>query len=167
MEEVIILDIETSGLDAFSHRIIGYGLWKNNEILVRIDKDEKKLIQELWNEIENKIVVGYNIENFDIFFLRIRSLKHSIRVKNNFKVIDIMKVLGINGYKKRRSLNFVAEFLEIDSKEFSGAKIPELWEKGEYKKIEEYIRKEIEILYKIFEKLKECNILNEQYLLWL
>lgn len=159
MENYVILDLETNGLDPFSHRIIGYGIYKDGEIYIEISEDEKKLIREIWEKISGNIVIGFNIKNFDMFFLKIRSLKYEIKVEKNFQIIDLIDILEINSKNKRKSLNFIAEFLGIKSKPFSGYKIPELWENKKIDEIKNYIEEEIEILVKITKILEKSNLL--------
>lgn len=159
MESYVILDLETNGLDPFIHKIIGYGIYKSEEIFIEINENEKKLINEIWNKISGNIIIGFNIKKFDMFFLKIRSLKYGIKVEKNLQIIDLMEVLEINSKNKRKSLNFIAEFLGIKPKPFSGYKIPELWEDRKFDEIRNYIKEEIEILVKVVEYLKKCNLL--------
>lgn len=160
MENFVVLDIETTGLDPFSDKIIGFGLADEKKILVRVSMDEKVLLRDIWENISNKIVIGYNVKNFDFHFLKIRSLKNDIAVKKVSNVVDLLEILGMNNSYKRKSLNFLLEFLDFNTKPFSGAKIPEFLERGEIKKIEMYIEEEIKALLKLIKKLKDCGLLN-------
>ncbi|MHC1566784.1 MAG: ribonuclease H-like domain-containing protein, partial [Candidatus Syntropharchaeia archaeon] len=47
----IVIDIETTGLDPFTHRIIGVGVYNvsSGTVEVKFSKDEAELIKAFWD----------------------------------------------------------------------------------------------------------------------
>jgi CRISPR-associated protein Cas2 len=140
----VILDLETTGLDAFKDSIIEIGALKvKNGIIVdefhRLVKYSKKLeqsivdltgitdemltiegvsldnaIRQLFDFIKDDVVVGYNIK-FDIDFLL--SASNQLKIECNIrKTKDILKIARrkIENIKDYKLLN-VAEYFSIDT----------------------------------------------------
>jgi hypothetical protein len=137
--------------DPFSHRIIAIGLKAENDEKIFYGNNEKEILEEFWKEVGNfNLLVGWGIGNFDAQFIRIRSLKNKIKVKDlSRKVVDMMHLLC--DPFKWHSLDSISQFLGIGLKETLGQTIPELFEKQDWDSILKYFKKDlalIEIVYK-------------------
>ena len=157
----IVIDIETTGLDPFTHRIIGVGVYNvsSGTVEVKFSKDEAELIKAFWDYyLRATTVVGFNIKRFDLHFVAIRSLKHGIELPDVPKrVIDLLEVLSFNEYKKMRRLSTVANFLGIDVKDRDASQIPALWEEGRIEELEEYLKKDLELIAEIYSRMKDVG----------
>lgn len=153
----IVIDIETTGLDPFTHRIIGVGVFNINSktVDVKFSKDESELIRTFWDYyMRATTIIGFNIKRFDIHFVAIRSLKHGIELPDVPKrVIDILEILSFNQQKKMRRLSTVANFLGIDVKDRDASQIPSMWEEGRIEELEEYLKKDLELTADIYQKM--------------
>lgn len=123
-KDTIILDIETTGVSRVNSNVIIVGILDSNNILSQfaIDniKNEKQLLIKIKPFLENKTIITYNGENFDIPFLKdrydfynIESFKENSQfdlyryfLKNrlindiyNFSLQDIEKYLNIERYE--------------------------------------------------------------------
>lgn len=76
----LIFDLETTGLDPFTDRIIAIGYIAMGKARILIG-DERKII-EGFSKVLKKVsrVIGYNIVDFDIPFLQTRCIKHGVRI---------------------------------------------------------------------------------------
>jgi len=157
----IVIDIETTGLDPFVHRIIGVGVYNvaSKKVDVIFSKDEAELIRKFWEYyMRATTVIGYNIKKFDLHFVAIRSLKHGIELPVVPKrVIDLLEILSFNEYKKMKRLTTVANFLGIEIKDRDASQIPSLWEEGKIEELEEYLKKDLEITANIYKKMKDVG----------
>ena len=154
-----ILDIETLGLDPFKDRVVAVGIWSEEEESpeLMVSEDEKALLEWAWQKIsEFELIVGWNIKKFDLWFLKIRSLKHGIKARE-IPCLDLMELLFPNGQKWKR-LSDVNEFLfgTRMGKENSGRMVSEAFLQKDFQKIEEYLRKDLEITKRIYERAKAC-----------
>lgn len=92
----IIMDIETTGLEPIKNddRILAIGVVKDEYMHILIDMDEAAMLYGFWDMVdEYDQLVGFNIQEFDIRFIILRSIKHSIPIKK-FLIMDLRKVLA-------------------------------------------------------------------------
>ncbi len=157
-----VIDIETLGLDPFSHKVIGIGVMNldSGEIEVKFSKNEEELLNLFWSKfLQAHTIIGHNIMGFDIPFVVIRSIKHGIAVPTRFpKVVDTLNVFSMNDNKKRRRLSTIANFLGFEVKDRDASQIPTLWDEGRVEELEEYLKKDLEMTANIFKKLEESNV---------
>ena len=81
----IVLDIETTGLDASLDQLVVLGLitFENNKCYIiqyfaEDDKEEIRLLSLYLKHIENKRIITYNGDKFDIPFLNYRLMEHKL-----------------------------------------------------------------------------------------
>lgn len=144
--KVAVFDIETTALEG-----IGAGLvicacvrplstqrtrtfrlddykYKPNEKFGVFDRQEKDLLSALIDELKKyDVLIGHNIENFDLGFLRTRAYRHNIPFPLNPITYDTMKafrrvrmrtVLNAIG-KPTASLAMIADFLGVKQEKTS------------------------------------------------
>ena len=93
----LLFDIETSGLDPFADRIIalGYKIERTNKVL---DGDEREILTAFAMSLKKvDLVVGYNIQEFDIPFIKVRCVKYGLGIEFP-PAVDIAKLFP---YRKR------------------------------------------------------------------
>ncbi|NJD77949.1 MAG: hypothetical protein FIB08_12795 [Candidatus Methanoperedens sp.] len=107
---------------------------------------------------EGQFINGYNILDFDF-----PVLEHELGVRNLTKkyspvIIDpmqhILKQLGF-----RIKLQELAQFNFNESKMMDGRDAPIEWRKGNYKKVIDYCKKDVELEYKLYAKGKQDGTL--------
>src|SRR3989338_6659338 len=102
MQDHLILDIETCPLDIGEYeqldeeerkkllnpidcKVVAIGLRHNEQNIIFLDEDEKKVLEQFWKLFEQKRlggtqIVGFNIALFDIPFLVVRSFINNVQI---------------------------------------------------------------------------------------
>jgi DNA polymerase elongation subunit (family B) len=94
------LDIETTGLDPETCRVIMVGVKQDENIVIFDDSDEKILLRKtimLFDIVKLDILIGHNLFKFDLPFLIARCNKHG--VKHNFKLGDKEKTISASSFQ--------------------------------------------------------------------
>lgn len=167
----LIVDVETTGLNPLEHELVAIGfkskkhgtacMVRKNRVGYEGDK-EYQLLRAFWLVAEeHDYLVGFNLD-FDWTFLKLRSLKHGIRIKHFEKYTqrkDIRLILNSNPYAKGTTLKDYAQFFgfTIDD-DIDGSKVPELYAKGDYEAIEKHLLSDITLTSQLWERLKECEV---------
>jgi uncharacterized protein YprB with RNaseH-like and TPR domain len=106
-------------------------------------------------------IVGFNIKDFDLPFLVTRSFMHEVEIMP-FKlseIIDLREKLAAYKFGHiRGKLKEFGEALGIEILEKDGSWIAEACFKGEFKKIGEYLEKDLEITHAVMERLIKTRI---------
>ncbi|MFH1439397.1 MAG: ribonuclease H-like domain-containing protein [Candidatus Woesearchaeota archaeon] len=177
----IILDIETASLtdnreDALSPingRVIAIGMKFLKEELIIMEEDEKLLILKFWDkirELHKKFssvrYVGYNIRDFDFYFMINRSLHHNLEIvrPNSTSFIDLREHLTLfRTYGKSGKLNDYAKLIGVEGKykDFKGGDMPLLWKQKKYEEVREYLRQDLFITNQLFERCKNIGLIYE------
>lgn len=162
---MIILDIETTGLNPYEHHIVTiqmkvgdevkmWRVWemKENEVIVNFLKELKKL--DKWNDT----IFGFNNLKFDVPFIigRLNELgmmdKETYELLHNQKWFDLYQFLGDNYKSQVRWLEEHGIKRKVTT---SGRDIPILFEKKKYKEIEVYALDELDTAEKLVAKLSK------------
>lgn len=155
----VILDIETTGLEPFKDRIVGIGI--KTEVLeeIKVGDNEKELLEWFWG-IQGRLdnIIGWNIDRFDLWFIRIRSIKHNVKIKE-LRSIDLFKILFPENFQRWKSLNDVSESFFGERKDKSGQMIQEAFLNKEFDKIKEYLKNDLNLTYNLYKRLYECEMI--------
>lgn len=156
-------------LNPIDSRLVAIGLRFNSKDLIIQSKDEKKMLEEFWKELE-KIkketkqakIVGFNIKDFDLPFLVTRSFIHNVKI-TPFVLKDVIdlreKVSAFRYGATRGKLKEFGEFLGIELHEMDGSQVAEECIKGNFEKLKEYLNKDLEITEKMLKRIIETNII--------
>lgn len=117
--------IAKAALDLDLCRVVAVGMQSEewNEPAVRvahIEEREAEIIRDLWDEIDNRVTIGYNQIGFDLPILLRRSLYLGIHApalnldKYRSPHIDLQQRLSLNGTKPYRSLNWYCKRMKLD-----------------------------------------------------
>lgn len=159
----LIFDIETTGLDPFESRVVAIGYRFNSEAgRVVIEEDEHELLKSFITTIMDRtyVLVGYNIQYFDIPFLTARLLKNGESISSNilrkFYRVDLMSVVQryLRTNRKFCKLNKVCDFLGIDVEDSSsGADVPGMWAERDTTGIINHCDRDLEKTYELYKML--------------
>ncbi|WP_460192727.1 DUF3987 domain-containing protein [Thermosynechococcus sp. FA-CM-4201] len=96
----LYLDIETSGLNPDSDRVLMVGLSDGKSTTILTEQDEAQLLGKFLEQIQSKpeVLIGHNLFNFDLPFLAKRCEIHGLR--HPFKIAEKVKTItsaSLNG----------------------------------------------------------------------
>jgi len=177
----IILDIETAPLtenreDALSPmkgRVVAIGMKFLKEELIIMEEDEKELIEKFWNKIRElhkrfSIIryVGFNIRDFDFYFLINRSLHFNLEIvrPGSTSFIDLREHLSLfRTYGKSGKLSDYAKLIGIEGKymDMGGGDVPLLWKHKKYEEIRNYLSQDLFMTHTLFERCKNIGLIFE------
>ena len=164
-------DIETRGLNPYKHKIISIQYQEIDtktgasrfrlQILKEWESSEKEILKQFLkildpNNVWNFIPIGFNLR-FDLTFLQIR-FKEILGVNLDYRwlhqelpLIDIKDTIVMvnDGRFKGATLNWFVR------KEFDGSEVPRLYDKGEFEKIEYYVKDEAKRFIHAYQFLKK------------
>lgn len=99
-DETVVLDIETTGVSRDHSIVLIAGLLDSDGNFIQFvlddEKEEVLLLNELFPLINNKKIISYNGQNFDIPFLKSRYLNNNIEVFEEKEQFDIYRYLIAN-----------------------------------------------------------------------
>ncbi len=157
-------------MNPIDSRIIAIGAKRENVgTLIIQGENEKELLEKFWGELKKNLagdranrLVGFNVKEFDLPFLVTRSFITNAKIVPFVlkEVIDIREYLAAFKFGHTRGkLKELAELIGIRLVEgMDGEKIAETHWAGEHAKIEEYLRKDIEITEAIHKRMIELRI---------
>lgn len=169
-----ILDIETTGLTPITrvcgeqinvNKIICISLLnlENSSVISYYGEDENKILQQFWNSIKTSdLIVGFNIE-FDLSFIRVKSLLNGVKFTKNpaeIKIIDLREVIYPNNKYGVGKLRDFCDLLLIPYTTHNGSEMNELYCKRDWKEIKAHCEEDVKITYELYKKLKDLNFIN-------
>lgn len=156
------------GLHAFLSRVVAIGVATANEkTCVVADGDfvsERDLIE--WfnrkcTSCPDARLVGYNIKNFDIPFLRTRSAKLGVACRlpqrNSIRIVDLYDLMGGKWQTdvSSGSLSELAWYLYGQKKETGdGGQVATWFANGEFDKIRNHCQEDVRLCERIFREFK-------------
>lgn len=172
---VVVLDIETvaldpndekGALDAMSGRVACIGmLIEDGQIVTEItlaDKDERQLITDFWGTVApSDVLVGHNVLEFDVRFLRQRSWilgiqpsrKVDTRKFYSGDVVDTLQLWTNWGNKKGVTLSALGKVLGCGEKTGNGANVAKMWAEHNVDSIKTYCQEDVRLAYRVFCRL--------------
>lgn len=155
-------------LNPIDSKIIALGIRYNGQNRVFLGEDEKKLLEDFWNEWksikknDSIKVVGFNINNFDLPFITTRSLICNVIISPFLikSTIDLREKINAYRYgKSRGKLKDFASLIGLPTKTIEGKDIAKLYIEKKYDLIKEYLINDLEIIDNIFKRAKNTRVL--------
>ena len=159
--------LDGAALSPLTGRIVAIGYISEEDIFKAsfqaVGKSEKEILEEFWKlKIESKATwVGFNIFNFDLPWLVLRSIKHGVRVPRMYllgdkwakwdEFFDVMNLWSMGRREERISLDKLARFLGVGKKTGSGKDFASLLESDPVKAIE-YLENDLKLTKACFER---------------
>ena len=163
---VVVVDIETAtldpangkgALDAMTGRVICIGLLIDDAVNVAeimfADEDERRLIDDFWRTIApGDVIVGHNVQEFDLRFLRQRSWilgivpSRTIDTRRYYtrNVVDTLQLwTEWSGNKKGVTLNALSAALGCGGKTGSGKNVGKMWAERDIDSIKTYCQQDV------------------------
>jgi len=164
MTRELTFDIETTDLNPRQGKVICIGVQVSpNRHHVFQDEDEEEMLRRFFlyaTRLRPKRVIGYNT-GFDIRFLFARAIYHGVCGNGFFRQTrtDLQSIMKSVGHRfsrnKAGSLEDWSQFLLSEQKTLQQENVPELYERGEISKITEYVSKDVEITYKLWQRINQ------------
>jgi hypothetical protein len=158
MPNILLFDLETSGLSPLSDRIscVSCKLFGAESVVSFCGDFEGKLLQEFVDFlalVKPSMLVGYNAWSFDVPFLRVRCMVHNIKLPKVFWddscLIDPYHVLRRNLRGKQEEF---ACLFNLPTKG-NGLECVSLLHKGDFVKIREHCESDIRVLEEIYSRM--------------
>jgi len=187
MNRYIIIDIETCPVDLeaakalsederlklinpIDSKIIAIGLRHADKNQVFIGQNEKKILEEFWEEfaVIRKggfiPIVGFNIKQFDLPCLTTRSFINGVIIPRLNLKNDIVDLKGlISAFRwghTRGKLKEFAQLIGLETSSFNGSNVAKLWDERKIDELKSYLCKDLEITDGLYKRAEETNILN-------
>jgi|ERR1022692_2574377 DNA polymerase elongation subunit (family B) len=178
----VVLDIETvsldpnlakGALDALTGRIVCVGMLIDDgasldEMAIACE-DEAQILNEFWRTIHpTDVIVGHNVHEFDVPFIRQRSWILGVRPSRTidvrkFYTLDIKDTMQIWtnwGFKKGVTLDALGAALSCGQKSGHGMDVPQWWATRDLEAIKEYCCQDVWITYQVY-----CRLTYQQSLM--
>lgn len=152
-------------------RILMIGLkFMNGNLELIYPKDEKKLLTQFWNrinELKPELIVTFNGYNFDIPFIQIRSQINGVKPTMNINLnkwksdssnhYDCMQVLSANQTFLNVALEISCQVfgIQVPEHRISGESVPKLYNAGELETIKEHCQQDIVMTEELFLQLRK------------
>lgn len=148
--------LEKCALDLDLCRIVAIGWMREdwNEPTIHVacdDATEAVMLHGFWDELDNRVTIGYNQVGFDLPILLRRSLYLGVHApqlnldKYRSPHIDLQQRLSLSGTKPYRSLNWYCKRMGLDvpCDETSGKDIGQLVAAGDWNAVCEHCRADV------------------------
>jgi DNA polymerase elongation subunit (family B) len=171
----VVVDIETvaldpnlakGALDALTGRIVCIGLLVDDGVqitwLAIAEEDEAQILTEFWATIHpTDVIVGHNVHEFDVPFIRQRSWILGVRPSRTidvrkFYTVDIKDTMQIWtnwGFKKGVTLDALGAALSCGQKSGHGMDVAQWWATRDLDAIKQYCLGDVRVTYLVYCKL--------------
>lgn len=166
IETVSLSSDEKAALSALSGRIVCICLLLDDGCMIReiaiASEDERQIIGEFWAAIRpTDVLVGHNLLEFDLAFIRQRSWVLGIRPSRAIDerrfytrdVIDTLELWANWGHKKGATLNALATVLGCGGKTADGSSVARWWADRDLDAITSYCREDVRLAYRVYCRL--------------
>ena len=176
---IVVVDIETvsldpnldkGALDALTGRIVCIGMLMDDGTCLKevaiAGEDEVQILTKFWSTIKSTdVLVGHNVLEFDIPFIRQRSWIMGIRPS---RVVDLRKYYTVDvqdtmqvwtnwGFKKGVTLDALGGALGCGQKTGHGMDVGQWWAIRDLDSIKAYCLEDVRLTYRVY-----CRLMYQQ-----
>jgi DNA polymerase elongation subunit (family B) len=167
--ETVALDAsnDRGALDAMSGRVVCVSMLIDDGAVVSelalVGEDERRIIGEFWRTLRvSDVIVGHNVVDFDLKFLRQRSwilgIEPSRRIDTRHyytrEVIDTLQLwTDWCGNKKGASLDALGSALGCGAKTGNAGNVVQWWSERNLEAIQAYCCEDVRLAYRVFCRL--------------
>ena len=125
-------------------------------------ENDKQILRHLWKMMdEADVIVGHNLDKFDIKKVNTRFLLHKMKPPSDYRTIDTLKIARQKFAFTSNKLEHLADKLNLKSQKSKHKDFPgfELWKQclagnlKAWKEMEEYNKMDVIVLEAVYEKL--------------
>jgi len=162
---------KNTALDPVLGRIACIGLLfledREKRVEVLASLDEARLLKRFWHLVRSDdYIIGHNVLDFDLPFIRVRSVVCGVRPTRQFDlrrystetIYDTMQVWAHWDPKRRPRLELLAKILALQGKLGTARELYEWWQKKQWDMIERYCEQDLRLTYKIFRRLRRYGL---------
>lgn len=121
--------------------------------------NDRELVKELWSILDGAdIVIGHNVDRFDIRKINSRFLYHGLSLPSTYKTVDTLKVARKMFMLNSNKLDHLAKHLGIGTKVDTGGF--QLWldcmagNRGAWALMKKYNKHDVDLTEKVYKKLR-------------
>ena len=167
MVNTLIVDVETTGLNAMESRITCICAQDDSGTIHKLfGEDEAEILKKYWALYDEwTTVVGFNVDSFDLPFIVKRSIIKNVPVNKSYdkRVKDLRKAANsfFLCYEKlaKGKLSDWAEVMGLEVETHSGNLMPKLFEKRDWDEIVKHCVEDVKVTSMLFERLKNLNVI--------
>jgi predicted PolB exonuclease-like 3'-5' exonuclease len=161
-EEIIVVDLHTTGTDPFKDFITAISCkWLEGEKIFT-GTEEDNVLRDFGNFLEKeqfKRLVGFNINNFDIPFLKLRCLKHNVSLGHlAIEYMDLRVVLANNRDRVKGRLCDYKKLLDI-TEEYPKMGVNIYWSPEVLSKYEDVLLDDVRTTWALYERSLDIGLI--------
>ena len=175
-------DYEKSKFDGTFGRIVCIGVFilDKNDSLVDSNawygSNESAILEGFWKKIASiqpNLIITHNGLNFDLPFIRKRSIIHQIKPPielslakfRSSPIYDTMAIWANWDSRYFIKLDVLARVLNVETKTGSGEQVAQMWKEKQYEAIAKYCLHDVYVTYACYRKMNFANPANSALML--
>ena len=129
--------------------------------------DEGPLLERFWHLVRlDDYIIGHNVLDFDLPFIRVRSVVCGVRPTRRFDlrhystdtIYDTMQVWAHWDSKRRPRLELLAKILALGGKLGTAREVYDWWQIKQWDRIKQHCEQDLRLTYKIFRRLRRYGL---------
>lgn len=154
--------IKKMSLAPAMNKIVSLQMWSGGDFY-ESKATEKDMLRNFWHMAnKHSTIVGYNLINFDLPTILMRSMLLNIEITRELPlrkyskepIFDVMQELAYWNPENWKGLDWWAKRLNVGETIGSGADIYKLWKEGKQEEIDAHCRRDVELTRDIYERIR-------------
>lgn len=125
--------------------------------------DEKDILTRFWNMLQNgDELCGFNSNSFDWQNILVRTYANGVKIPidiSTLKLTDLRNILYPFNVFMRGTLSDFAALIGIKAESYNGSYMRQFVLDGKWEEIKKHCNEDVFLTYKLYERLKECNLI--------
>lgn len=154
--------VKKMSLSPAMNKIVSLQMWGDGDFY-KSPESESILLSNFWYTVSHhSTIVGYNLINFDLPTIFMRSMLLGIKPSRELPlrryskepIYDVMQELAYWNPEHWKGLDWWSKRLGVGETIGSGADIYNLWKEGKQEEIDAHCRRDVELTRDIYERIK-------------